>query len=130
MIGNNNNPVTHEDLLEMKNEIIEEVRKIVIAEHEAREKSTSEINSLKFTILENQINTLQRDLTREENKNTNQHEQFYNAINTIDPRITDSRQAIINELGNKSQFNITTIIAGLALVGAVVLGIITIIKGI
>jgi len=125
MPGNNSNPVTHEDLLNMKNDIIDEVRKIVVAEHEAREKTSSEINALKFQIIENELTTVKNDLAREEDRNTFQHKEFYRGINTIDSRITTSRESLKSELGSKSQFNITTLIASLCFIGMVVIGIIT-----
>lgn len=117
--------VTHEDLLNMKNDIIAEVRKIVVEEHTSRDKAFKEINSLKFTIIENELSFVKKELSQEQLKNTGQHEQFYKAINNIDPRITASRESIMKELGNKSQFNITTLIAVVSFVGMIIIGLMT-----
>lgn len=81
-----------------------------------------EVNKLQFENIKNEQRHLQERIDRA----FIQSEEHYTEARLIKEKLPEIKDEIKEELGNKSQFNITTILSGIAIVGMIVFGIMAI----
>jgi len=103
-------------LLEMKQDIVSEVGAIVEKANQQLEEHITQINHEKF-----------KSVTKDIERHDKWHDDHFEATKKIDEKITNSRESIIREMQDKSRFGLSTIISIVAVLVALIAGLVVLI---